>query len=197
MLNISYNTTRLNRIIEEFEERIEYRALRKKQNRGKAASEFEIKEAIERFLQGEAIATIASGMFRSPGFVKAIIERVGVPQKTEAKVDYLPDECCAEEFEEGELVWSACHHAPAVIEKEMSVNYQAERAGFIDVNYEKKYSSKCYAIYVYQEHDQDKEDAWMRVNQGGFFAYSLAYNLGKLKHLEKYGVNISRLKNIP
>ena len=33
MLNIAYNTTRLQRIIDDYEDKVEYRALRKKQNR--------------------------------------------------------------------------------------------------------------------------------------------------------------------
>jgi len=195
ILNIAYNTTRLQRIIDDYEDKVSYRELRKKQNRGRAATSQEICEAVERFLAGDSIAEIASGLFRSPAFVKGIIERVGVPQKQEDDIDYLPDECCAEQFNEGELVWSARHHAPAIIDHEVSIDYQAERAGFIDVNYEAKYDSKCYGIWVLESHDEDAEDLWARVKTGGFSAYSLAYDLGKLEHLQKYGVNVSRLKN--
>lgn len=195
ILNIAYNTTRLQRIIDDYEDKVSYRELRKKQNRGRAATSTEISEAVERFLSGDSIAEIASGLFRSSAFVKGIIERVGVPQKQEADVDYLPEECCAEHFDDGELVWSARHHAPAIVERELSVDYQAENMGFSDVNYEKKYSSKCYAIWVLESHDEDAEDLWARVKTGGFNAYSLAYDLGKLEHLQKYGINVSRLKN--
>ena len=44
ILNISYNTTRLNRIIEEFEEQEAYVNTRKSQNKGKMASKEEIKQ---------------------------------------------------------------------------------------------------------------------------------------------------------
>ena len=191
MLNIAYNTTRLQRIIDDYEDKISFRELRKKQNRGKAATNAEIREAVERFLSGDSITEIASGLFRSPAFVKGIIERVGVPQKQEGAIDYLPDECCAEAFAEGDLVWSARYHSPAIIEKEMSINYQAENLGFTDVNYEKKYDSKCYAIWVLQSHDEDADDLWARVKTGGFNAYSLAYDLGKLEHLKEYGVSLN------
>lgn len=194
ILNIAYNTTRLQKIIDDYNERKEYVKLRKSQNRGKAASDLEIKEAVERFLAGDPIAEIATGLFRSPGFVKNIIEKVGVPQKSEDLVDYLPEECCAESFSEGELVWSARYHGPAIVEKELSIDYQAERLGFSDVDYEKKYGSKCYSIYVLQSIDDEKE-MWARVSTGGFSAYSLAYDLGKLEHLHKFGVNISHIKN--
>lgn len=190
ILNIAYNTTRLQRIIDDYEDKVSYRTLRKKQNRGRAATSAEVREAVERFLSGDPIAEIASGLFRSPAFVKGIIERVGVPQKTDEGIDYLPDECCAENFADGELVWSALYSAPAIVERELSVNYQAENLGFTDVNYEKKYGSKCYTIWVLQPHDEDAEDLWARVKTGGFYASSLAYDLGKLEHLKEFGVNL-------
>jgi len=195
ILNIAYNTTRLQRIIDDYEDKVSFRALRKKQNRGKAATDAEVREAVERFLSGDSIAEIASGLFRSPAFVKGLIGRVGVPQKTDEGIDYLPDECCAEDFADGELVWSAKYSAPAIVEREISVDYQAENLGFTDVNYEKKYNSKCYAIWVLQSHDEEADDLWARVKTGGFNAFSLAYDLGKLEHLQQYGVSISRLKN--
>ena len=193
MLNIAYNTTRLQRIIDDYEDKVEYRTLRKKQNRGRAATDAEIREAVERYLSGDSIAEIAAGLFRSTGFVRSLIDRVGVPATSkESGTAYLPEACVAEDFTPGEIVWSAVYQKPARVEHELSIDYQAERAGFIDVNYEKKYSSKCYAIYVIEEVREDTEK-WMNVNTGGFAAYSLAYDLGKLQHLEKYGVDLSRI----
>ena len=108
MLNIAYNTTRLQRIIDDYQDKVEYRALRKKQNRGRAASDAEIREAVERYLQGDSIAEIAAGLFRSASFVRSLIERVGVPSTSkESGVAVLPDSCIAESFEPGEIVWSA------------------------------------------------------------------------------------------
>lgn len=192
ILNIAYNTTRLQKIIDDFEDNQRYKEKRKAQNRGKAATDAEIGEAVERFLSGDSISEIAKGLYRSPGFVKAIIDRVGVPQKTEGEIDYLPDECCAETFEEGEVVWAARYHGPAIVQHEVSVDYQAERPGYIDVNYEKKYSSKCYAIYV-MEKTRDDVEVWANVGTGGFHSYQLAYDLGKLEHLKKYNIDLSRI----
>ena len=192
ILNIAYNTARLQRIIDDYEDKKLYREKRKAQNRGRAATSGEISEAVEQFLGGASIAEIAKGMYRSSGFVKAIIQRVGVPQKTDQPVDYLPEQCVAEDFSEGELVWSAKYSAPAIVEHELSVDYQAERPGFVDTNYERKYSSKCYAIYVIQK-VRDDMDVWANVGTGGFNAFSLAYDLGKLEHLKEYGVDLSRI----
>jgi hypothetical protein len=193
MLNIAYNTTRLQRIIDDYQDKIEYRELRKKQNRGRGASNEEICEAVERYLSGESIAEIASGLYRSSGFIRSIIERVGVPRvERESGIAVLPDSCVAESFSPGEVVWSAVYQKPARVDYELSVDYQAEREGFIDVNYERKYGSKCYAIYVMEEVRDDTEK-WANVETGGYAAYSLAYDLGKLSHLEKYGVDLSRI----
>jgi hypothetical protein len=193
MLNIAYNTTRLQRIIDDYQDKIEYRELRKKQNRGRGASNEEICEAVERYLSGESIAEIASGLYRSSGFIRSIIERVGVPRvERESGIAVLPDSCVAESFSPGEVVWSAVYQKPARVDYELSVDYQAEREGFIDVNYERKYGSKCYAIYVMEEIRDDTEK-WANVETGGYAAYSLAYDLGKLSHLEKYGVDLSRI----
>jgi hypothetical protein len=193
MLNIAYNTTRLQRIIDDYQDKIEYRELRKKQNRGRGASNEEIREAVERYLSGESIAEIASGLYRSSGFVRSLIERVGVPSVSrESGIAVLPDSCIAESFAPGEIVWSAVYQKPARVDYELSVDYQAEREGFIDINYETKYGSKCYAIYVMEEIRDDTEK-WANVETGGYAAYSLAYDLGKLAHLEKYGVDLSRI----
>ena len=193
MLNIAYNTTRLQKIIDDYYDKKEYKALRKKQNRGRGATDAEIREAVERYLSGDSLAEIASGLYRSTGFVKSLIERVGVPNVgKESGVACLPDSCVAEEFEDGEVVWSAVYNKPARVDYEVSIDYQAEKAGFVDVNYEKKYGSKCYAIYIMEEVREDV-DKWANVDKGGFTAYSLAYDLGKLSHLKKYEVDLSRI----
>jgi hypothetical protein len=158
----------------------------------------EISEVIRDYLQGDSIATIAKSLYRSSGFVKSIVERVGIPSRGVSKeertsVGYLPEECVAEEFLPGEIVWSARHHAPAEILYELSVDYQAEKAGFQDTNYENKYGAKCYNIWVTEPFDNTKEFWIGGIESGGYYATSLAYDLGSLKHLEKYGVDFSRL----
>jgi len=198
ILNISYNTARLSSIIDEYNGHKEYVQLRKSQNRGKPASDMEVSEVIRDYLSGDSIAAIAKSLYRSSGFVKSIVERVGIPSRGVSKeerfsVGYLPEECVAEEFVPGEIVWSARHHAPAEIRYELSVAYQAEKAGFKDINYEQKYGAKCYNIWVTEPFDTDKEFWVGGIETGGFYATSLAYDLGSLKHLEKYGVDLSRL----
>src|SRR5210317_732401 len=58
ILNIAYNTTRLQKIIDDFLETQEYQKKRRAMNRGKPASNEEIKEAVIGYLAGEPIADI-------------------------------------------------------------------------------------------------------------------------------------------
>ena len=197
ILNISYNTTRLNKIIEDYHEQKEYRSRRVSQNRGRAARPDEIQDIIKEYLSGENVSNIAKGLYRSPAFVKSILERIGVPQRptrTEDRMQeyFLPEECVAEDFEVGEIVWSANHHAPAVIEKKLSIEYQNSKAGIQTVDYVSKYGANCYNIHVRQK-ASGEADLWDIPDIGGFYAFALAYDLGKLSHLTEYGINLENL----
>lgn len=195
ILRISYNTSRLDKIIEEFIEKEQYNKKRRSQKSGTAATNDEICFAVQEYLQGEGITNIAKKLFRSAAFVKSVIERVGIPEKRTKKdrkgPSILPDACCAESFEPKEIVWSAEHDSIAEICHELSIDYQAEKEGFIDTNYEKKYGSKCYAIRVLQPLSQDA-DPWLS-SSAGFYSYALAYDLGKLEHLKQYGIDLKKL----
>jgi len=106
MLNISYNTTTLNNILAEYKERRDYRRNRMDQNKGKSATTDEIKEVIVSYLMGMNFAEISRQMYRSPTFVKNIVDRIGVPTKVAKGEKFIvPDECVKYEFEVGEWVW--------------------------------------------------------------------------------------------
>ena len=115
MLNIRYNTTRLQRIIDEHTEVWAYKEKRKSQNKGKGATRDEIKTVIEYYLDGDNISEIASRTYRSNAFVKAVIGRVGVQEMLSNEAhsaaykhswQMLPEQCIADEFKDGEKVWS-------------------------------------------------------------------------------------------
>ena len=196
ILNISYNTTRLDKIIQDFHEQKEYRSRRVSQNRGRPARPDEIQDIVKEYLSGENISNIAKGLYRSPAFVKSLLEKIGVPQRP-TKVEgrkqeyYLPEQCVSDDFEKGEIVWSATHHAPAVIDKKLTKEHQDSSPGLQTVDYVSKYGSDCYSIYVRQK--PNTEDMWEMPETGGFYAFSLGYDLGKLKHLEEYGVDLQKI----
>ena len=192
MLNISYNTTRLAKILDDFNETASYRETRKSQNRGKKATDMETREAIESYLKGETVSDISKRLYRSTTFVKNILDRVGVPEKlpkTKRKgAAYLPDECVSESFKEGEKVWSASYHAPAIVEKEYTLEYQDSMPGIRTVDYQKDYGCSLYRIWVL-EGDKEWNEYFGYVTQG-FSAHQLSYDLGSLTHLEEYGVRL-------
>ena len=58
MLNISYNTTRLSNIINDYEDTKRHRRKMMDKNRGKPASKDELKEMIEMYLDGQTVTKI-------------------------------------------------------------------------------------------------------------------------------------------
>ena len=202
ILNIRYNTTRLQRIIDEHTEVWEYKEKRKNQNKGKGATRDEIKTVIEYYLDGDNISEIATRTYRSNAFVKAIIERTGIPQKLSKeehskcyrhRFQMLPEESVSDSFQEGEKVWSVKDNAIALIKREQTVEYMNSMPGYMKpvVNYEEKYGAKGYALYVLTPCDLSNSlFPWMDGNKVGYHSFALAYDIGSLKHLEQYGVNI-------
>ena len=197
ILNIAYNTTRLNKIIEDYHDRKAYTAARKKKLRGRPASSAEIAEACESYLQGGTISEISKSLFRSPAFVRSLLETVGVPQRPASKEEklgshYYPDELMADEYASGEIAWSATYHAAVEVKHRLTPEFLESKKGMTQFDYESKYGCPAYAVYIRQK--VDSEDTFFsNVNAGGFSAYVPAYELCKLEHLKQYGVRLDRL----
>lgn len=187
ILNISYNTARLQKIIEEHKYEQELTRKRRNANRGKPASNQEIKDVIEWYLEGDSKKDIADRLYRSITFVTNIIETVGVPQRkpgqTYIKYEPLPDQCISDRFEIGELVWSSKYQAIAEVIKEYPYLCQNRLA-------------KVYQINVLEK-IEEQSPYFLPRETGGFYANQPAYELGKLTHLEKFGVNIRKALNAP
>ena len=178
ILNISYNTTRLNKIIQDHEDTVAYRERRKAQNKGKGATEAEIREVVNLYLDGLNISDIAKGLYRSPAFIKSIVERVGIPQKL-PQTDYegrrnamLPEQCVAEEFEIGEKVWAVRQNYPAIVSKLASTSEDGTNFYLVDT------------IECTQE---DLKDTYFPHLSFAGKQYVLAsWEMGSLRHLQKY-----------
>ena len=181
VLKIAYNAQRLTKIIEEYHERVEYKTKRRAQKRGTYATPDEITDTIRAHLRGDPITDIANNLFRTVPFVRNIIESVGIPtrganQDERSTTGVVPEQCVAESFDEGELVWSARDHATAtVLNRDMKIDY------------EQKYGSKCYTIFVHETSEEFEHLG------PGYYSSALAYDLGSLKHLQEYNID---LKNI-
>lgn len=181
ILNIAYNTNRLGNIISEYHETMEFRARRKAQNRGKAATAAEIKDTVRMYLDGDNVSDIAKSLYRSPAFVKGIIDRIGVPQKL-AHTDYegrreamLPEQCVAEEFESGEKVWAIRQNYPAIVQRELQPE-KADGRGF-----------KLYLVYTIEAQQEDLEKTYFpHLSFAGKYHAIPAYDMGSLRHLQQY-----------
>lgn len=182
ILNISANPTRLQKIIDERLESIARDKKFRELNRGKPAQNHEIKRIIEEYLDGTPIAEIAKNLYRNSGFVKSIIQKVGVPTRGVGE-DYtnyspLPDQCISEEFTPGEVAWASKYSGPCIIEKFVSKSSDNE--------------ANVYQIYVLEPFEEPEVNYIRNVGKSGFYAYQPAYELGKLDHLKQYGVDVTK-----
>jgi len=181
ILSISYNTTRLAKIIEQYKQDQEEQQRRRAANRGKAATPYEIQSIISGYLDGDTIAEISKRIYRSSGFVKEVIESVGVPQKVTAG-DYwhaglIPEQCAREEFERGQIVWHARRHCMAIVLEQKQASDKTN-------NY--------YQVYVIEPIEEPSPYFPQYTEYGGYFDGAYAYDLGSLDHLKQYGVDVYR-----
>lgn len=163
MLNISYNTTRLNKIIDDYKNKLEFEETRKKQLRGKPFDISEIRYTILNYLKGDSLSALAKTQFRSVNKVKEVLEKYKIPERDTSN-DYwhptmIPDESIAENFENRELVWSARYNCVAQIMH--TVDDSTEHG-------------KIYSIWVFGKHNEKAMQPW--------------YELGKLDILKELGV---------
>lgn len=171
ILKISYNTSRLTNILQDYLARKENIKRNRDKKKGRPATRDEIQFIVEEYMNGEPIGNISDRIYRSTNFIKAIVEQIGIPQRetgfSPLKPQFLPDTCVSEDFVKDEIAWSAQYRSKCKIVKRED-----------DQKYIPKYGAPCYTVYVLGEGN-------------GFFASTLSYDLGKLSHLEAYGINLN------
>jgi len=190
MLNISYNTTRLAKIIKNYKEEQEYKKSRRSKNRGKPATQDELKDMITQYLIGIPISHIAVQLYRSSAFIKGHIDRIGVPTRVAQGEEFIvPDECVKEEFKVGEWIWFNDPHP----------NARGGKAGKIieDITSSAKRAQtqecKCYKIHYWTPIEW-KDDFWAPWWPGykrwKSWTCKLSYEIGSIQHLiDDYGLN--------
>lgn len=143
MLRITYNTTRLNRIIEEYQERKAFVKKRKAQVRSQPIDTSDRQYIVQEYLSGVSIAEIAEGIYRSPTVVKNILKSYNIPIRNKAYNYFTPvfleDDSDAQDYVKGDLVFSARYNSPAYVEKEL-----VDTPG----------NGKIYKIWILGEHAQ-------------------------------------------
>jgi hypothetical protein len=164
-LGMTYNTTRLGTIIENFKSTQERTQQRRKELRGKPVSADDVVFIISEYLGGETIDSISKSTYRSPGVIKRILEANAVPIRVPGSnyftPELIPDDATRERFALGEVVYSARYDSLAKITSEQ-----------LDPKY-----GYVYRVWLMSE-------SWLQS------AYQEAYELASLEHLRKLGVKV-------
>ena len=79
ILNISYNTTRLNKLLQDFKDDEENRKQRRAKLRGKPITDDELKVIAQEYLNGAAISAISEFIYRSSALIKAAVKSLNIP----------------------------------------------------------------------------------------------------------------------
>lgn len=181
ILNIAYNTTRLGKIIEEYKAKKEESEKRRRANRGKPASNYEITMCIEGYLDGQPVSEIANRLYRPASFVKEIIERIGVPEKVSGndkcywQPGLVPEQCTRDSFDVGEVVWNTKRNSMCIIREERPA---------------KDKTNKYYQVWVIEAIEEPSPYFPQYQEYGGYYDGAYAYDLASLEHLKQYGVDV-------
>lgn len=163
LLNISYNTTRLDNILREYKERLAYEKEQRQKKRYTAATPQEIDFAVSAYLEGTPVSEISKRIYRSTSFVTNILERLECPKRvlgsTYQNPELIPDSAIKESFNIGEKVWSARYNSMAEIEAEVPTQ------------------PGVYRIWLLAEEWQQK-------------AYQPYWELASLQHLRDKGITV-------
>ena len=165
ILGMSYNTTRLDSIIQTHKDRKEKTAKRRAEKRGKPLTEDEVQFIIQSYLAGDPISTIGENTYRGSQLIKQVLDRYSVPIRKSSpdyfKPELIPEAAMRDKFEVGEVVYSARYDSMAKILAEQT---HAEY-GWI------------YRVWLLS-------DRWLQN------AYQPASELASLAHIRELGVRV-------
>jgi hypothetical protein len=161
ILNISYNTARLTKLIEDYKAKKKKDAEMRSEKRGKPATEQEVGFIISSYLTGSSVEHISSSLYRGTDFINSVLERYHVPRRSRSynyfRPEVVPEGAMRDRFKVGDLVYSMQYDSLAKIEAEMPHPVY----GF------------AYRIWL-------KDEKWKQ------FAYSAACELASLDHIKNY-----------
>lgn len=165
ILGITYNTTRLDSIIETFLKKKEFDAEQRAKKKFTAATPAEIDLIISSYLiDGDPISSISKRIYRSDSFVSNVLERVNCPRR-EVGGSYfhppiIPDIAVKQDFKKDEKVFSARYNSLATI-----VSILPSKDGPV------------YSIWL-------EDEKWQQ------YAYQPWWELASLEHLKPYCTSI-------
>lgn len=168
VLNISYNSSRLGRIITEYQEKQERRKKNFAANRGRSLDDTEIKRIISWYLEGYNVSDLQEMLYRPASKIKWVLEHYGVPVRVRGeeanRISLIPEQAVKDSFHPGEYVWNARHQAVSEI-----IKLEGESKDSL---------SNVYQVYVYEKSEHAR--------RGGRYDYARAEDLGSLEHLSKF-----------
>lgn len=128
MLNITYNTTRLNRIIEEYKENIAYHEKRKKELRKTPLTKEDVAFIISSYLEEGNLSAIEQSTHRGLAVIKRVLNKYNIPLRTASTTYHNPiflsDDSITEEYIKDDLVYSARYDQPAYISSKFKDVYR-------------------------------------------------------------------------
>jgi len=126
ILKISYNTSRLNKIIAEFKTGIEIAEKMRAKMRAIPIDKSDEKAIISEYLTGISLTEISENMFRSVNKIKGVLVKYNIPLRTTGATYHrpivLPDESISEDYIADDLVYSAKYNCPAIVKELHSIS---------------------------------------------------------------------------
>lgn len=165
ILGMSYNTTRLDTIVQQYKDRKDKIAKRRAEKRGKPLVQDEVQFIIQSYLSGDTVSKIAEDTYRGPQLIKQVLDRYSVPIRKSSpdyfKPELIPEAAMRDRFTLGEIVYSARYDSMCkVLAEQTHLEY-----GWI------------YRVWLLSER-------WLQN------AYQPASELASLQHLRELGINV-------
>lgn len=120
ILNISYNTSRLNAIIAKHKEAIEIQKTMRKKMRTEPIDISTASTIVSMYLSGSSLQDISDETYRSVTVIKRVLSKYNIPVRNKS-VDYQHpifienDEAIKDDYVKGDLVYSARYDKPATV----------------------------------------------------------------------------------
>ena len=115
----SYNTTRLNNIIQKHKDEAQSLAIRRKANRSKPIQKYEITTICENYLSGTSLSELSDNLARSTSIIKRVLAQHNIPLRHGAhsynNPPLIEDNALANDYEKGDLVFAARYNSIATI----------------------------------------------------------------------------------
>jgi len=125
-LNITYNTTRLNKIIEDYKEQVEYFTKRKQEMKKAPLTKEDEAYIVSSYLEEGNLSLIAESTFRSTSVIKRVLDKYNIPLRTATNTYHNPPllsvDSINENYKKDDLVYSARYGQPAYISEVLPSN---------------------------------------------------------------------------